>query len=194
MLCNLVKFPQHGLVRVRRLCIGVLGMAAAQLLGSGAPAEFETKAAALSNFARFVDWPSQAFASDESPLTIGILGPDPFGILWQSTMERERVHGRPITVVHYRTLADVSNCHLLFISGVASPRTDEIMAALSGRPILTVCERGNPGADAAMFSFALAEGRVQLQVNLGATKAAGLAVSAKLLRSAQLVMGAESKP
>jgi len=42
--------------------------------------EYLVKAAFLYNFAKFVEWPEEAFYDDRSPLTLCILGEDPFGL------------------------------------------------------------------------------------------------------------------
>jgi len=36
--------------------------------------EYELKAAFFFNFAKFVDWPAEAFADSSTPITIGIIG------------------------------------------------------------------------------------------------------------------------
>lgn len=41
--------------------------------------EYAVKAAYLYNFAKFVEWPPEAFASDDAPLWICIAGANPFG-------------------------------------------------------------------------------------------------------------------
>src|SRR4051812_10850373 len=43
------------------------------------PREYQVKAAFLYNFARFTEWPGGTFAKPKDPLTICVLGQDPFG-------------------------------------------------------------------------------------------------------------------
>lgn len=43
------------------------------------PLEYQVKAAFLLNFTKFVQWPASAFADENSPVAICILGEDPFG-------------------------------------------------------------------------------------------------------------------
>ena len=40
---------------------------------------YQHKALYLFNFAKYTEWPKEAFASDDAPFVIGILGADPFG-------------------------------------------------------------------------------------------------------------------
>ena len=44
------------------------------------PTEYQVKAAFLYNFAKFIDWPSEAFPDSSNTFTIGVVGKDPFGI------------------------------------------------------------------------------------------------------------------
>ena len=48
-------------------------------LNAAAPTEYQLKAVFLMNFAKFVEWPTTAFRSAQSALTICVLGEDPFG-------------------------------------------------------------------------------------------------------------------
>jgi len=43
-------------------------------LAQSQPSEYELKAAFLFNFAKFVEWPPDAFAQNNSPIVVGILG------------------------------------------------------------------------------------------------------------------------
>ena len=40
----------------------------------GTEVEYKVKAAFIHNFTQFIDWPSGAFETEDSPLQIGILG------------------------------------------------------------------------------------------------------------------------
>jgi len=73
---------------LRRLgiLIAILGMtlngtplAYAQTGDAPDSSEYLIKAGFIYNFAKFVEWPSAAFAQPDSPIVIGVLGTDPFG-------------------------------------------------------------------------------------------------------------------
>ena len=48
-------------------------------VSAAAPTEYRLKAAFLLNFAKFVEWPASEFKNPQSPLSICIVGDDPFG-------------------------------------------------------------------------------------------------------------------
>jgi hypothetical protein len=149
--------------------------------------EFQVKAVFLFNFAQFVEWPAGAFENAQSPLIIGVLGSDPFGRFLDDVVNGERVNGHVLAIRRYRKIEDVEHCHVLFVSGSEGPHVAKIAQALQGRPILTVCDWEGLARHGAIIRFLNEDERVRLQINLAAAKAAGLTISSKLLRSAEIV-------
>ena len=85
--------------------------------------EYKVKAAFLYNFAKLVEWPSNAFASAQSPFVLGVLGTDPFGKSLDEVVAGKKVHGHPVVVTRFEHRLDATNCHLLFISALISDST-----------------------------------------------------------------------
>ena len=76
---------------------------AAHLLGgdvaaaqSGGFSEYDVKAAFLYNFGKFIQWPTNAFASANAPLVIGIYGNNPFGQNIASVVRGKKINGHPV--------------------------------------------------------------------------------------------------
>lgn len=153
----------------------------------GPTREFQVKAVFLYNFAQFVEWPAESFPSADSPLVIGVLGLDPFGTFLDETVQDEKVNGRALVVKRFRSIGEVRDCHILFVSGSEGGRAEEIVSALQGRSVLTVCDWEGLARHGAMIRFTTERNRVRLRINLEAAKAAGLNISSKLLRSAESV-------
>ena len=151
--------------------------------------EREVKAVFLLNFVQFVDWPSSAFSTPESPVVIGVLGEDPFGRLLDEVVAGEIVKGRTLSITRYRRVEDVKSCHVLFISPSESAQYEHIMAALRSQPTLTVGETEN-FTTRGMIRFLTESNRIRLEVNVDAAKTAGLTISSNLLRAARIVGGA----
>lgn len=145
--------------------------------------EYDIKAVFLLNFAQFVDWPPQAFAQTNSPFVIGVLGvADPFGRTLDEVVEGETVRGREIRAKRFRRLEEVDVCHILFLSASEERRAGEMLAALKNRPILTVGDMDRFVSRGGMIKLYTESGRVRLRINNDAARAAGLTLSAKLLR------------
>src|SRR5258708_11984507 len=60
--------------------------------------EYQLKSVFLFNFAQFVEWPTNAFPEAQTPLTIGVLGNDPFGAYLAETVRREKVNRHPFII------------------------------------------------------------------------------------------------
>src|SRR5213594_1148354 len=87
----------------RRFALVVASSVSAILMDAGvavsqpASVEYQVKAAFLFNFAKFVEWPRQAFARTDSPLTICLAG-DPFDGAVDRIVQGEVLDGRLLRV------------------------------------------------------------------------------------------------
>jgi hypothetical protein len=149
--------------------------------------EYDLKAAFLFNFAQFVEWPPQAFIDASSPITIAILGVDPFGASLDEIVAHETAHNRPIVVRRYHSVEEVEHCQILFISQSKSRELKYIASKLEHRSILTVGETKDFAAHSGIIGFEVNQRRLRLRINLAAANATGLTISSKLLRQATIV-------
>ena len=172
-----------GLSRV----VGVQGLSAAD-----APTENQVQAVFLFNFSRFVEWPAQAFAAPGDPFVIGIVGSDPFGARLDEAVRNEQINGHPLTVRRFRSAAEIDNCQILFIDRSEIGKFGQVLAALDHRSTLTVSQADGAAQRGVMIQFATENSRIRLRINVDAARAAGLTISSKLLRPAEIV-GSDAK-
>jgi hypothetical protein len=151
------------------------------------PSEYQVKAVFLFHFTQFVEWPSAAFDAPTDPLVIAVLGADPFGSFLDEVVRDESVDGRPIVVRRYGRAEEVGPAHILFIATSQGDQLQQALELLRGRSILTVGEGEGFAVRGVMIRFRTQENRVRLRINVGALRSAGLSVSSKLLRSAEIV-------
>ena len=149
------------------------------------PSEYSLKAVFLYNFCRFMEWPGSAFSSPDEPLTIGVVGGDPFGSLLQEAIAGETYHGRPIRIEHYRNAREIRRCQILFVSGSDTGRMREVLAAVAGDNTLTVGETNAFLEMGGMVALTAERNRVRLRINPAVLRSANIGVSAKLLRVAE---------
>jgi YfiR/HmsC-like len=148
------------------------------------PTEYGLKAVFLYQFCRFMEWPRSAFSSPKEPLTIGILGKDPFGPLLNEAIAGESYHDRPIRIEHYRDVSEIRNCQLLFVSRSEAGNTASIVAAVAGKNIVTVGETEQFVDNGGMIALTAEQNHVKLRMNLAMLRKANVEVSSKLLRIA----------
>ncbi len=144
------------------------------------------KAVFLFNFTRFVDWP-EIPARAGSPLVIGVLGQDPFGTALDAVVKGEGVAGRRLVVKRIERVEDAVECDEIFVAASEEPRLGRILEVLDGKPVLTVSDIPGFAARGGMIGLVPSDGRVKIQINPGEAKAAGLRISSKLLRPAEIV-------
>jgi hypothetical protein len=149
--------------------------------------EHEIKAAFLFNFAQFIEWPTNAFPQPQSPLVIGILGPDPFGTALDEIVHGEAVKGHPLVIHRYRQVEDVNACHILFINETDAAQLGRLFARLNGRNILTVGDAESFTQRGGMIRFFTEQNKIRLEINMTAVQKAGLTISSRLLRLARIV-------
>lgn len=148
--------------------------------------EYQVKAVFLYNFTQFVEWPDSAFATENAPLVIGILGKDPFGAYLDEVVADEKVKGHPIIVQRYEHLDEMRACHILFIQMVKKDQTRQIMSALKNKSILTVCEGDGFMQQGGAIRFITVNKKIRFQINPEVAKTRGLHISSKLLSLAEI--------
>lgn len=184
--------------RVRCACIVAIVLLFAGRAGTSevanaapTPTPAEVEAVFLFNFSEFVDWPPQAFSNPGAPIVIGVLGSDPFGAALDDVVRGEKVNGRGLVVRRFEHTEDLADCHILFISRSERGRLQSILEVVKNRSVLTVSDLDDFALEGGVIGFVEAENKIRLRINLQAAKAAGLTLSSKLLRPAQIVVPRE---
>jgi hypothetical protein len=155
---------------------------------AAAPTEYQVKAVFLFNFSQFVEWPAQSLGSPSAPFFICIVGEDRFGTELEAAVQGENVQGHPFIVKRYaRPGAIEPSCHILFIDNSAAAELDSITGALGGRAVLTVSDIEHSAEHGTIIQFTNDHNRLRLRINVAAAKSAGLTISSKLLRPAEIV-------
>jgi hypothetical protein len=150
--------------------------------------EYDLKAVLLYNLVQYTEWPPVVFSTPDSPLVIGVLGRDPFGKSLDEVVRGETNNQHRIVVERYQTVSMARNCHILFISTSEREKLPAILAELKGRPVLTVDDADKLAPRGGMVRlYTSQEGKIRLRVNLTTVKSAGLSLSSKLLRVAEIV-------
>jgi hypothetical protein len=160
--------------------------AAGAAMEAGLPTEYQLKAVFLFNFAQFVEWPAAAFAGDDAPLAICVLGQDPFGSDLDEAVRGESAMGRPLVVRRYAEAGEpgVGGCHILFVAPAHTGQLDAVLAHVKGHSTLVVSDTPQRGA---VIGFVKERNRVRLRIDLAAANEAKLTISSKLLRLADVV-------
>src|SRR5689334_9793953 len=126
------------MITILMLLLGVAARANAQ--DSSESSEYLVKAGFIYNFAKLVEWPATAFAQPDSPIVIGILGNDPFGPIIDRVLDGKKVNGRGFVVKRLKSLNDVKDCHIVYVSSSEVARSAEAIHLAKNIPVLTFVE------------------------------------------------------
>ena len=149
---------------------------------------YTVKAAYLLQFARYVEWPADAFAAPESPWVIGVLGPYPFDTVFEDVARTKRIEGRAVTIRRYSSMAQYAPCHILFVAAATEPAQRALaLEQLKQSPVLLVGEEPGFVEGGGVVNFFLEEGRVRFEINIQAARQRRLKISSNLLSLAKLV-------
>jgi len=167
--------------------------AVAQTSDSSDSSEYLIKAGFIYNFAKFVEWPTTAFAQPDSPIVIGILGIDPFGPLIDRIVENKKIGARGFVVKRLKwggDLKDLKECKILFVGASERAHIDELMQIVKTLPILTVGETPGFAERGGVIRFVLEDDRVRFEINVDAAHEADLTISSRLLTLARIIQQA----
>lgn len=177
---DVARAGARGVRKRRRVLTAMLVLA---FTGWGAPDsaaakmdEYQAKAAFLYSFLKFVQWPS----ADE-PLTVAVLGEDPFDWRLDEVMKGRSANGREIVVKRIRASDDLTRYQVVFVSASEAPRVADIVARARRAPVLTVGETSTFVEDGGMVRLFVDGDRIRFQIGVDAVQQARLKVSAQLL-------------
>lgn len=145
--------------------------------------EYSIKANYLVRFAAFVEWPSQSFADNRSPVVICVVGRDPFNGALDRAARAHTAHGRALAVRRPRTAEATAGCHILYVG-----RGGASLVPPGHRAILLVTDAAL-SSDRGMVHFVVSDDRVRFHIDLQAASRSRLSISSRLLNLALSVRG-----
>jgi YfiR/HmsC-like len=184
------RFRQHTVFGVLVGCV-LAGLLLASPPASAQASEYREKASFLVAFPKFIDWPSNAFPSDNAPLVICVFGEFLFGTSLAETTRGVLIRGRRTEIRWARKPEELRSCHILFVSRSEAGNYAKILKGVEGSSVLTVGETPDFLESGGAIKFLFQDERLQFEVNLGATDAAHLKISAAVLALAHQVLRGE---
>jgi hypothetical protein len=172
--------------RILPACFILAAMTAAWPAAADPSLEYAVKAAYLPKFIPFITWPDGTFASPTAPVTICVLGGDPFGGKLEQTAQASRAGEHPIAVRRLGGPDATASCQLLFLgAGTDAAVAAGILDAMRGRPVVTVTDSGLKLHG--VISFVIEANHVRFDIDDAAAAQGGLTISSKLLGLAHAV-------
>lgn len=166
-----------------RLCLAFLLTLAGLRPGLAQESEARLKAAFVYRFLQFVDWPGGSGDSG-GKLQVCVAGRDDLAGAW-ADIEGKVVRGRRLEMREISAPGQLERCHAVYLgSGVSLP--DWLEPARQAR-VLTLSDQAGFAARGGMIELLRRDNRLRFEINLAASRAAGLYVSSNLLKLATQV-------
>jgi hypothetical protein len=176
------------LQRVRRLLPVLFGLASLAMAQEGrTPSEEAVKAALVSRFPQFVQWPDAVWDKRET-IELCVVRPAVLTEALQDLVADERVDQRPLHVRPILANEDPRDCHVLYVTA-GTPGTADLLKRVATRPILTVSDAPDFLDAGGIVLLHTAGTRVRFAIDAAAADRAGLRLNFQLLRLATDVRG-----
>jgi hypothetical protein len=146
--------------------------------------EYNLKAAFIYNFTRYIDWKNDA---DENEFIIGIIGNSPINDPLGEIVKTETVDNKKIIIKRFNKPADISFCHILFISQNAAAGLEDILAKTTGKGMLVISEQDGYAELGTAINFVIINRKLKFEANVKAINSAGLTASSQLLKLAIII-------
>lgn len=149
--------------------------------------EYRLKAAFVSSFAGFVEWPSDALKKTRDPIVICVLGENPFGSALDQAVNGKTVLDRKLSVRNIAGVRLAGGCQILFIASSERKHFRTLLKdpLLSG--VLTVGDSDNFTTDGGVIDLQVDGDKIRILINVQAAEQSGLRISSRLLSLARIV-------
>ena len=177
----------------RIMTVLVAGMVLRSTMYAQVMEEYQLKAAFLYKFANFVEWPPQSFKTATAPMTVCVLGSNPFGNALESVLEGKSIAGRRFVFREVADAASARTCQMLFVAASESKRFRSMFANFKPVGVLTVGESEEFVSAGGVINFKLEDGHVRFEINLDEAEHEQLHISSKLLNLAQILRSEKAR-
>lgn len=169
------------------VCFFVFMATASQAAGERIVLDHEVKSAMLYKFLGYTEWPPTAFASEQSPYRIWVLGTPVIADELQKITAARHINGRAIEVFHAVSDRQLNNPHIVFVGHGAEKYLPRLMAQAEQHSFLIVTENENGLTPGSAINLRLIDGRIGFDVSLIGAQKCKLKLSSRLLSVAASV-------
>jgi hypothetical protein len=142
---------------------------------------FRVQAMYIYNFTRYINWPAEY---ESESFVIGILGECEIVEELKIFTQGKKVGNKPISVVCYNSVADIGQCHILYVPHNSIEDINKILSKVSKSNSLIICETPGSISAGAAISFIYTENKLKFELNSENANKYGLTVSSTLCNMA----------
>jgi hypothetical protein len=129
------------------------------------------------NFSRLIEWPANYRTG---PFVIGILGTSDVAAELEAYTKGKKVGTQDINVIRYKTLQEISTCHILFVPFSKTKQIPEIISFLNGKSTLIITEKNGALNEGSAINFVILEDKMKFELKPENASKFGIKFSSKL--------------
>jgi hypothetical protein len=153
-----------------------------------APVDIRMKAAFLGKMLSFMEWPATPEGGKTGPFQFCVTGEDSLSFALSLALRAKKVGERRVEVRWARNEKELKGCQVVFIESAGSRRGKRVLEAAKEAGILTIGEEEGFLAAGGAIQMSFEHEEVQFEVDLAATRSAGVQIDARLLSMAKRVV------
>lgn len=173
-------------------CLGNATFPEATQAAEPEASEAAIQAAYLFNFARFTEWPTNAFVTKTAPLNACLLGRREALANAMISLNDRPVQGHPLRFFQPERTDELKLCHLVFIAETDGRRRTQYLQMLASQPTLTVSDIEGFAQEGGMIRIMRVGTRLRFEINRAQTQKIGLKLAADLLNLATTIVEPDS--
>ncbi len=143
--------------------------------------DYQVKAAMVYKFLSYGTWPANRFADAKAPYRIWVIGSDDIKNELQEMVVQRSVDGRAIEIYSAKTVDQVGDAHLVFVSRSMEPVLPKLCPLARKNSFLIVTENEKGLAHGSTINLRLVDKRVGFDISVIDAQAYGITLSSRLL-------------
>ncbi len=140
------------------------------------------KAIFVYNFTKYLNWPAKP-----GNFIIAIYGNDPITTEIQSIASKKTVGTTAIEVKSIRSINDISNCHILYVSDSKADALSQVLVKAKEINILVITENKDACKNGSCINFVNSGGKITYEISRKNIENNGLKVSSDLVQLGILI-------
>jgi hypothetical protein len=129
------------------------------------------------NFSRLIEWPVN---SRSGSFIIGILGSSTVADELKGYTAGKKVGTQDIQIILYKTVQEISTCHILFVPFGKTKQLSEIQSTLQDRNTLLISEKNGALNEGSAINFIILTDKIKFEIRTENITKYGLKYSSKL--------------
>ena len=174
-------------------CLAAALLCASRNAAAQEPRAAEVKAAFLTNFAKFAEWPLDILP-DGAPITFCVIGDEDVAGAIERLVKSRPMSGRELKVLRlkgdtlaHREESTLRACHLLYASGIDTTLWAVLLAAIEGKHVFSVSDSLGFAERGGLAALYVEHKRMRFAINVDTMRRSGLRLSASLLSLSRIV-------